>query len=443
MNAEVRQLKTNAELTLADVFATAKAQLPGSSAVATARGAAFDRFSVSGLPHRRLESWKYTDLRSLMREAYPLALPPDAVAKQRAKEAGRSFAAVGARRLVVVDGVFCPDVSDLAGLESGLSVGSMAGALAAGDPLVMSHLSKVGRVDDPALALNTALVGDGVVIRVAARTKLERPLHLVFAATGDKPVAMYMRSLVVVEQGASATLIETYEGPAESRYQVNSALDLVVEDEARVELVKTVAEGTAAQHVGSLVASVGGRARFDYFSLVCGGALVRGQSFIRLVGEETCVALRGVSLLSGTQHADATLIVDHAAGRCESRELFKSVLDGQSRSVFQGRINVLPRAQKTDARMMTRALLLSDEAEADSKPELEIFADDVQCGHGSTSGALDPGLKFYLMARGIPAEEAEALLIQAFVGEVIDAIGHEAIRTVVADATQSWLAGRG
>lgn len=443
LTAEVRHLKTAAETALADVFAAAKAALPGDGAIAAERIAAFDRFTATGLPHRRLEAWKYTDLRSLVREAYPLALPPDAAAKARARSAGAPFADIEARRLVIVDGAFCPDLSDLADLEDGLSIRGMAGALTAGDPLVAEHVGKAGVADDPAAALNTALMGDGVVIQVAPQAGIARPLHLVFVATSDKPAALFMRSPVRVGQGARVTLVESYEGPAQPPYQVNTVLDLVVEDDAKVEHIKWVGEGTAALHVGTLLATIGGRASFSHFSLVSGGAVVRGQSFVRLVGEGASVGLRGVSLLSGSQHADATLVIDHAVGRCESRELFKSVLDGESRSAFQGRINVWPQAQKTDARMMTRALLLSDTAEADSKPELEIFADDVQCGHGSTTGALDENLKFYLMARGIPPAEAEALLIQAFAGEAIDTVAHEGIRNALTDATLCWLGRRG
>jgi Fe-S cluster assembly protein SufD len=164
--------------------------------------------------------------------------------------------------------------------------------------------------------------------------------------------------------------------------------------------------------------------------------------FVKCAGAGTTLDLGGASLLKSRQHGDTTLLVDHAAGGCQGRELFKSVLDGASRGVFQGKIIVRPGAQKTDSRMMTRALLLSEDAEADNKPELEIFADDVQCGHGATSGALDDNLKFYLMARGIPEKEAEALLIQSFVGEAIETVPHEGARDALAAATLRWLGER-
>ena len=439
MNAEVRAMKTNAELALADIFAAAERGLPGDDAIAAQRAAAFDGFAKSGLPHRRVEAWKYTDLRTLMRDAHPLAPPPDAEAKARARNAGQILADVSSRRLVIVDGCFAADLSDLAGLEPGVSIRSMAEALASGDALVAAHLGKVAPTDDPALALNSALMGDGVVIHVVSGVTVERPIHLAFISTTEKPTAIFERSLVVVESEARLTLLETYEGPDQSQYQVNTALELIVDANARVDHVKIIGEGRAALHVATLLADIGPSATFNDFSFTTGAAVVRNQLFVRFAGEGAVADIRGTSLLAGRQHGDTTLVADHIAAGCESREVFKSVLDDEARAVFQGKINVHPGAQQTNARMMTRALLLSSDAEADSKPELEIFADDVQCGHGSTTGELDDELKFYLMARGIPAEEAEGLLIQAFVGEVVEAIENEGVRDALINATMSWL----
>ena len=188
--------------------------------------------------------------------------------------------------------------------------------------------------------------------------------------------------------------------------------------------------------------AIGARARFNAFTFTAGGAVVRNQLFLKFDGEDTVAGIRGATLIKGRQHADTTLVADHAARGCQSREMFKTVLDGEAHGVFQGRIIVRPHAQKTDAKMMTRALLLSERAEADNKPELEIFADDVQCGHGATAGALDDDLKFYLMARGIPQAEAEALLIRAFLGEAIEGIEHAGLREALMDAVVAWLEAR-
>ena len=441
MNAEVAIIKTAAETALAQAFSQARGRLPGGGAIAAQRAAAFDIFAKTGLPHRRIEDWKYTDLRALMREAKPLAAPPDAAAKARAKTAGALLGDVETRRLVFVDGAFVAELSDVAALELGLSVSSLADALSAGDPTLANHLGKLAPAGDAAVALNTALMGDGAVIRIAAGATIERPIHLLFVASA-KPAATFVRSLVVVEQGARAMLIESHEGPAGSDYQVNAALEIFVGDEAHVDHVKIIAEGSDALHVSTLAAAIGARARFNAFTFTAGGAVVRNQLFLKFDGEDTVAGIRGATLIKGRQHADTTLVADHAARGCQSREMFKTVLDGEAHGVFQGRIIVRPQAQKTDAKMMTRALLLSERAEADNKPELEIFADDVQCGHGATAGALDDDLKFYLMARGIPRAEAEALLIRAFLGEAIEGIEHAGLREALMDAVVAWLEAR-
>jgi len=440
MNAEIRPIKTAAETALAESFGAAQARLPGKGALASLRTEAFQRFSAAGLPHRRVEEWKYTDLRALMRDAKPLAQPPDAAAKARAKNAGAMLASIEGRRLVVVDGVFVPELSDLAGLEAGLTIRSMAQALAEGDPRVLGHLGKVVPTADVAVALNTAFMGDGAVVHVAAGAELVRPLHLVFVNAAEQPASVFTRSLMVVEKGARAMLVESHEGVGD--HQVNTALELVVGDEAHVDHVKVTGEGAGALHVSSLMAAIGARARFNEFLFTIGGAVVRNQLFLRFDGEGTIAGIRGANLLKGRQHADVTLVADHAKGACTNREVFKTVLDGEAHGVFQGKIIVRPHAQKTDAKMATHALLLSDAAEADNKPELEIFADDVQCGHGATSGDLDEDLLFYLKARGIPEKEAEALLIQAFVGEAVEGIEHAGLRDALMEHVAAWLKAR-
>ena len=442
MNAEVAAIKTAAETALAQTFAQARDRLPGDEAIAARRDAAFDLFAKAGLPHRRIEDWKYTDLRALMRDAKPLASPPDASAKARANEAGALLGDLDARRLVFVDGAFVAELSDLRDLEPGLVVGSLAQALTDGDPVVAARLGKLAPANDAAVALNTALMGDGAVIRVASGATIERPLHLLFVAAG-KPAAMFTRSLVTIDHRARVMLIESHEGPGANDYQVNAALELFAGDGAHVDHVKVVGEGAQALHVSTLAAAIGAHARFNSFSFVSGGAVVRNQLFLRLDGEGTIAGIRSATLLNRTQHADTTLFADHIARDCQSREMFKSVLDNEAHVVFQGRIIVRRHAQKTDAKMMTQALLLSERAEADNKPELEIFADDVQCGHGATAGALDEELKFYLMARGIPPAEAEAMLIQAFLGEAIEGIEHAGLREALIENVAAWLAARG
>jgi Fe-S cluster assembly protein SufD len=442
MSAEMRPIKTAAETALAANFAAAKSALPGAGGVAALRDAAFRRFDAQGLPHRRVEEWKYTDLRALMRDAKPLAGVPDAAAKARARNAGAMSASIEARRIVFVDGAFVPELSDLAGLERGLTLRSMSEALAAGDTLIDAHLGKVVATDDVAVALNSAFMGDGALIHVAAGAALARPIHLVFVNADERPAAVFTRSLVVVGQGARVMICESHEGAAAGERQVNTALELVVGDEAHVDHVKITGEGAGALHLATLMAAIGARARFNEFLFTAGGGVVRNQLFVRFDGEGTLAGIRGASLLNGRAHADTTLVADHAVGGSTSRQTFKTVLDGEARGIFQGKIIVRPGAQKTDAKMATHALLLSETAEADNKPELEIFADDVQCGHGATAGDLDEDLLFYLRARGIPQKEAEALLIQAFVGEAVDGIEHAGLRDALMDHVAAWLKAR-
>jgi Fe-S cluster assembly protein SufD len=442
MSADVRPIRTAAEQALAEAFVARTADRAGDP-IATQREAAFHRFAAEGLPHRRIEDWKYTDLRALMREAKPLAGPPDAAGIARAKNAGALVRGVEARRIVLVDGAFVPELSDLAALEPGLTVVPMATALATGDAQVVRLLGTVAPTDDIAAALNTAFMGDGVVLRLADGAALTRPIHLVFAYAASAAAAVFTRSLVVIGNGTRATLIESHEGPDELDYQVNNALELMIGDDARVDHVKIGVEGSRALHISTLMAAIGARSELHDLSFTTGGAVVRNQLHVRFAGERAAATIGGASLLRGRQHVDTTLVVDHQARGGTSRELFKSVLDGESRGVFQGKIIVRPGAQQTDARMMTRALLLSEAAEADNKPELEIFADDVQCGHGATAGALDKDLLFYLKARGIPPDEAEALLIQAFVVEALETIEREDLREALTGAAAAWLKTRG
>jgi Fe-S cluster assembly protein SufD len=370
-----------------------------------------------------------------MREAKPLAGAPDAKAKEQAKKAAAEFKAIDCRRLTFVDGKFVPELSDLTA-ESGVTIKSMADALANGDALVTKHLGKVNATKDPALALNTALMGDGAVIHVAAGVTPQKPILLVFA--GTQPASVLARSLIVVEKGASLFLIEAHDS---GETQTNSAIELIVADGATFDHLKVT--HAKSLHLSSLMAEVGAKAKFNTFAFTSGSPLVRNQSFIRFAGDNTEAAIGGVSLLKGREHVDNTLVVNHASFGCVSRERFRSVLDNEARAVFQGKIVVEPGAQKTDAKMLSNALLISDDAEADNKPELEIFADDVQCGHGATAGALDEDLLFYLRARGIPEKEAEALLIQAFIGEVVDTIAQESVREPLMTAAVKWLEARG
>ena len=410
----------------------------GGAPVARRRHEAFETLKSQGLPTRRVEDWKYTDLRAFMRDLPPIADVPSQAEVEAATAQPTVLDLANAHRFLFVNG---RDVS------TGEAAGFGWYRLANGDVLPPPVSQALGRerfyANNTAVALNTAFMNDVTILHVPAGTALERPLHLVFRNTGDAPQASFARVLVVVEAGASVTLIETHDGPAGVAYQANTLVEIDAGDGARVAHVRSNNAGDAALGLSTLGVQAGRDVRLSSFSMNIGGAMSRHQIFIDLQGPHSELALQGASLLLGKQHADTTMVIDHAIGHCTGRELFKSVLDGESRSVFQGKIIVRPDAQKTDGKMASHALLLSEDAEADHKPELEIFADDVVCGHGATAGALDDDLLFYLKARGIPQKEAEALMIEAFVGETVEAVGNEDLREALMAQTRAWLAARG
>ena len=433
--------KTETGRALSDSFAVARDRLPGAGKVLDFRRQAFEAYERAGLPHRRIEDWKYTDLRALMREVLPLAPAPDAAALSRAEAALKLHAIKSVRRLVLVDGVFAVEMSDTSGLEKGLSIRSLREVLDAGDSTLSAQLLTSDN-SNPMVALNSAMATDGLVIEVADGTVLTQPLHIVHIASG-LPAAIYTRSLLRLGKDSGATLVESCIAAESAKaYQTHDGLIVSIGNNTRLDHVRLVEESRDAFNISSAVVTIGAHANLNTFCMVTGASVSRYQPTIVFAGEGSRVETNGVNLLNGRQHADTTLFMDHAVPHCDSREIFRAVVDDRAHSVFQGRIIVRPLAQKTDAKMMTRALLLSDEAEADNKPELEIFADDVTCGHGATTGALDDSLLFYLRARGLPEKEAEALLIQAFVGEAIESIVNDDLRDLAISAAQRWLGAR-
>ena len=435
--------KTETGRALGELFAVARARLPGAGKVADTRQQAFEAYERAGLPHRRIEDWKYTDLRVLMREVLPLAAAPDAAALTQAGDALELHAIDGVRKLVLVDGVFAPKLSDLANPQKGLSIRTLRDVLEKSDAALHAQLFAPDN-SNPMVALNSAMMTDGVVIEVADGAVLTQPLHVVHIASGAAPSAMFTRSLLKLGKSASATLVESYIAADGAKvYQAHDSLIVSIGDNARLDHVRLIEDSREAFNISSSVVTLGAHAHFNTFGMTSGASVSRYQAIIAFAGEGSQVTTNGVNLLNGRQHADTTLFMDHAVPNCSSREIFRAVVDDRGHSVFQGRIIVQPKAQKTDAKMMTRALLLSDEAEADNKPELEIFADDVTCGHGATTGALDESLLFYLRARGLSEKEAQALLIQAFVGEAIESIVNDDLRELAVGAAERWLAARG
>ena len=439
--AIVTPLKTAAEQQLVQQYADSKAELPGGPAVRKLREDAFAGFEAKGLPHRRLESWRYTDLRTLLREARPLAGGAAVTAAVKARLAALKLDGL---RLVLVDGAFAPELSTLDAIPEGVSVQSLAEALVSPREDLTRILAgpAVGN-DDAGLALNTALMRDGVFVEIADGVELEQRIVIVALASGEEERAVFHRSVVLAGKGAKGTVVEVSEAAGEAAQQINGAIVFETGDESEIQHVRIVTRQQAATvEVQSLLATVGAHAKFDSFALICNAGTVRQQHFVRYAGEHTEIGLRGVNLINKVQHSDVTLIVDHEVPHGTSRELFKTIAGGEATGVFQGKVIVRKYAQKTDGGMKSNALLLNDGASMYNKPELEIFADDVVCGHGATVAQIDGEQLFYLMARGLPRPQAEALVLQAFAGEAVEFITDEDVRDLVIGEVESWLKAR-
>ncbi len=442
MSAPIVPSRTQAEVALAEAYSAAKTRLPGTSDVAKLRQAAFDVFAKAGLPHRRIETWHYTDLRNLMREALPLAPAPSAEALASLGEAMRAKG-LPPQSLVLVDGVFAKELS--APLPAGVKVTALASALAEGRSDVIAALSADwAATKDSIVALNAALMQDGVVIEITPGTRLAEPIHLIYATASVTPAARFSRSLLLVGAGASVVLGEESFGAGGRSGQTNNALVMVADDDATISHTFASTDTEAGSlRLESFLVKLGARVNFDSFALITGAGLIRRQIFMLFDGPDAKAALRGVSLLRGREHADTTLFVEHRATGCEGRETFRYILDEESIGVFQGKIRVAPGAQKTDGKMLCNALLLTDLVAMNSKPELEIFADDVVCGHGTTCGGLSEEQIFYLRTRGLSYKEAEALLLEAFGGALVDEIPQQELVAAFRAEIAAWLAARG
>ncbi len=435
--ADVTLMKTPAETALAQAFESAKTLLPGN---VESRAQAFELFTQRGLPHRRVEEFKYTDLRAMMREIAPFAGAPSADEAKAALAGAEALAGVQALQVPFVNGHLVCDAVDFHNLPEHVEIVPLTEALA-GNHDWLAKLSPVKWAsENPVYQLNTSFMADGVMIRIAGA--VETLIHLRFVTAAASAVATATRILVVVEEGASVTLLETHESTNGANHQPNDVVELIAGDRTNVQHVRVNAEGDKALALSTLAARIGGEAVFNSINVVAGSANSRHQVFTVLDGENTNLRVNGATMLKGSQHGDSTLVVEHAAPHCESRELFKTIIDNEGTGVFQGKIIVPHHAQKTDGRMMSAARLLEEGGSMNNKPELEIFADDVQCAHGATCGQLDEDLLFYLMARGLPKKEAESLLVQAFLGEAVEFVENESAREALIGTVEGWLKAR-
>jgi Fe-S cluster assembly protein SufD len=416
--------KTAAESLLAEQFAALRG---GSSSPSPAREAAFRRFEEAGLPSRRVEAWHYTDLRAALTTAAPLAEAPDAAAIASTRQTLASLARVGAVRLVLLDGRFVATLSDPP--PAGVAI-----APAAPEAPTLAGV-------DAMLALNLALTQGGCALTVAPGAEAP-PIEIVhcFSGAGAGAEAVYSRLAIALGAGARAGFVERFVGGgAGAQRHVSTWIALAAD--AKATHVASIAD-EAGLHVESLIAELAERAELDAFGFVAGGALTRRQIFATLAGVQARIGLGGLALIDGHRQADTTLEVVHAAPKGESREFFRHIIADDGVGVYQGKVVVKPGAQKTDGAMKSQAILLSPQAVMNNKPELEILADDVVCGHGATVGALDPEQVFYLQARGLPRNEAEAMLLEAFGAEAIGRVDQPDLVETLLSMTRAWLARR-
>ncbi|WP_375457494.1 SufD family Fe-S cluster assembly protein [uncultured Methylobacterium sp.] len=438
--ADIANLRTSAETGISNLFETARKGFGSDTTIA--REEAFRFFEAAGLPSRRVEAFKYTDLRAAMQEAAPPAEAPALEVAEAAVGGATGFSAIEAVRLTFVNGHLIRELSDLDHVPAGVSVAPLNDALAAGD-MRLKNLAPVAQArENPIYQLNTAFLADGALISVAPGAKVEIPLHLRFVGAGTDGFSTATRVLVEVGDGAEFTLLESHEGPNGLTYQPNDALDVLVGKHGVFRHARINREGDKAIALSTISVRLDDEAHLETVNLVTGAVLSRHQIYMHVAGENVNAVVNGATMLGDGQLADSTLLADHAAVGGIGREMFKTVIDGDATGVFQGKIIVRQVAQKTDGKMKSDCLLLSDAGQMMNKPELEIFADDVACGHGATCGAPDQDLLFYLMARGLPKPIAESLLVQAFVGEAVESVAHEGARAALIGEIEAWLAAR-
>jgi Fe-S cluster assembly protein SufD len=417
----IEQVRTMAEQQFLDYFSVFKASLAGQGVKdMELRNQAINWFAASGLPGRGLEAYKYTDLRTLLPEILPPATAQAAVDIEQLQSAlGEEIRGIDSYRVVFIDGFFAPELTE-ADLPAGVRFTSPGP-----HPAEVIELAK----SDPLVALNLAFAVDGANLTLEDNVSLDKPLHLIFLNSGKS--LLCERNYLQIGKNSELTVIETHVSLDGVSGQRNNVTGICLGEGAKFTHIKLQNEAEAAVHLATYMISIKAGAEYDGFLYPAGGALTRNELFIRFDGENARADISGAVILKDRQHCDTTMVVNHKAPACESRMLFKHLVDDSARGVFQGNVIVRPKAVRTDSKQMARALLLSDNAAFDAKPELEIYADDVVCGHGATTGQLDEEALFYLTSRGIPEKQAKAMLMQAFIGEALEKIGDENIRVAV------------
>ena len=394
------------------------------------RQQAFGQFTELGFPSPRLERWKYTNVTPLSRIPFGLPSRDDTSSIDPHLLAAHLIDGVSEERIVIVDGVYSPELSTAKDSKRVIIRSIREELRTKYSEHLEPYLAKVASYDDhPFVALNTAFIDDGVFISIAANEEIEAPIHIFYVSSGNhSSVALYPRTVIVAHEGSAATVLESFIGTDKSEYLTAAVSEIVLKKNANLGYYRLQHEGEAAYHMSSIFLHQETNSSFHARSFSFGSRLARNEIHAELDGEDVFTGLAGLTALTGTQHVDNHLVVDHAKPRSESSELYKGVYAGTSHGVFSGTIIVRPDAQKTNAFQSNRSLLLSKDAASYSMPQLKIWADDVKCSHGATVGELEEDALYYLRSRGIPVVEAKKMLVQAFAGEVLSAISHESLR---------------
>lgn len=388
----------------------------------------FDRFNQLGFPTTKLEDWRFTNIASIAGTTFSPA--SDQRSEQALAAIGEAGLGDGTYRLVFINGQIAADMSSVEDLQDGIVIRSLAEWIASHPDTAETHFGKAIRTETSSLvSLNTGLYRDGAMIEVADGIKLDKPVHLIFFTDTDgEAVSVFPRNLIVVGKDSSLQVVESHVGSTGQAYLSDTVTEIFLGDAAELDHYKLQSDSIAAYHIASthVVQSATSHYRNHYFAF--GGAISRNEVQCFHTGERVQTVLNGLYMVSGNQLADCRTRIDHAMPNCESHEMYKGILDNSARGVFNGKIHVHPDAQKTDAKQSNQALLLSDDAVIDTKPELEIYADDVRCTHGATVGELDEASMFYLRSRGVPADLARKILIFAFANDVVQGLNVEPLK---------------
>ncbi len=414
-------------------FAPFAAATPGPKWLAPLRKAGMASFADQGYPTLQDEDWRFTNVAPVARLNFKLAGPVAANGAESKAIADSVFAGLSGHRLVFVNGYFTPQLSSVKALPDGVRIESLAAALAQDSTLIEKHLGKYAHTDKNAFAaLNQAFFTDGAFILVPPGVEVVEPVQLLYiSSTKSAGEAILPRNLVIAGANSKLTVVESYLSTANTAYFTNAVTEILAGDNANVEHVKLQDEAAAAYHIATIAGEFGRASNVAVHSFALGAKLSRNNIRTKLAGEGLECILNGLYLTHDEQLADHHMLVEHAQPHCASHEYFNGILDDKSKGVFHGRIYVHPVAQKTDAKQTNKNLLLSDHATANTKPQLEIYADDVKCTHGATVGQLNAESIFYLRTRGMSKDTARQMLIHAFAGEIIERIRCEAARAVI------------